>query len=802
MRRGFGSVWWRRSIAWLTLAGLAVLAGGGWAEPASSWALAPGVARAVLAQDSGGTVASDRAALMALYDEADGANWKVNTNWGSEEPLGWWYGVGTDADGRVTELTLGGNNLRGTLPAELGGLASLKLLRLYGGELNGPIPAALGSLANLEALWLFGNELSGRIPAALGVLTSLREMSLASNKLSGPIPAELGSLVDLRVLVLGSNELSGAIPPELGNLANLEHLDLADSELSGAIPAELGNLTKLRSLYLWDNQLSGPIPASLGNLADLEQLDVRRNELSGPIPGTLGNLADLRSLYLQGNQLSGIIPASLGNLASLEYLDLTGNELRGAIPAELGELADLRGVSLAINQLSGPIPATLGSLPKLRGLHLRNNELRGAIPPALGNLTNLEILSLSTNELSGAIPPALGDLANLRGLFLHQNQLSGAIPPELGDLPNLRNLSLQSNQLSGAITPELGNLSNVRELHLDNNQLTGPIPAELGRLASVQFMHFAGNALSGCVPDTVRRLLTDPPPGQFGPSHDVALLGLPFCMLRGLHLEGATLEPPFASSTSTYTASVDSGIVETAVRVTLYRADDAVIVRAGRQNYANGAAVPLNEGANAITIQIKPTDYSPPQVVSVVVTRASTDPNTVSLHADWNVVVWDGADGAGVLDALGSDVAAQVDVLYRWVAETQTWTSFRPGGPAFLDGFDTFERGASYWVRASESVEWTVVGGPLEPPAAEAIRLYPGWNQIVWRGADGAGIAEALRPDVFAQVASVFHWVAETQTWTSYRPGAPAFLNGFDTLASGASYWISVAEEVEWAVPP
>ena len=181
---------------------------------------------------------------------------------------------------------------------------------------------------------------------------------------------------------------------------------------------------------------------------------------------------------------------------------------------------------------------------------------------------------------------------------------------------------------------------------------------------------------------------------------------------------------------------------------------------------------------------------------------------TVALHTGWTVVVWDGADGASIPDALaglgasagGSDVSAQVAVVYHWLAETQTWASFRPGAPAFLNGFDTFERGASYWVQSSDAVEWTVVGGPVEPPATVPVRLHDRWTQVVWRGADGAPITEAFGVDVFPQVEVIYRWLAETQSWTSFRPGVPAFLNAFDTFASGGSYWIAVAEGVEWVV--
>ena len=72
-----------------------------------------------------GTVATDRAALTDLYNSTDGANWTTNTNWGSAEPLGRWYRVTTDTDGRVTALRLRYNHLSGTLPASLGNLTSL-----------------------------------------------------------------------------------------------------------------------------------------------------------------------------------------------------------------------------------------------------------------------------------------------------------------------------------------------------------------------------------------------------------------------------------------------------------------------------------------------------------------------------------------------------------------------------------------------------------------------------------------------------------------------------------------------------
>ena len=62
----------------------------------------------------------DRAALVALYEATDGPNWVNNENWLTDAPLGEWYGVYTDASGRVVALGLRG--LSGVIPPELGAL--------------------------------------------------------------------------------------------------------------------------------------------------------------------------------------------------------------------------------------------------------------------------------------------------------------------------------------------------------------------------------------------------------------------------------------------------------------------------------------------------------------------------------------------------------------------------------------------------------------------------------------------------------------------------------------------------------
>ncbi len=183
---------------------------------------------------------SDRDALVALYEATDGPYWMDNTNWLSDKPLGEWYGVDTDADGRVVKISLFGTIRVGPFRHTHG--------------LLGDIPPELGDLSSLEVLNLGHNNLSGDIPPELGELSNLMRLDLSYNYLSGEVPPELGDLSSLVTLDLFSNELSGEVPPELGDLSNLVTLNLSYNYLSGEIPASFLALDGLDTLWFGDNE--------------------------------------------------------------------------------------------------------------------------------------------------------------------------------------------------------------------------------------------------------------------------------------------------------------------------------------------------------------------------------------------------------------------------------------------------------------------------------------------------------------------------------------------------------------------
>ena len=462
------------------------------------------------AGDASGTseitvVNPDRAALVALYNATDGPNWVDNTNWLTDAPLGEWYGVDTDAAGRVVGIDLAGRRDNETLEFISHGL-------------RGELPPELGGLSNLERLWLYVNDLSGAIPPELGGLANLEVLNLSVNVLSGAIPPELGNLANLELLNLGVNALSGAIPPELGDLANLKWLRLGANALSGAIPPELGDLANLYWLHLGSTALSGAIPPELGDLSNLTWLALSRTALSGAIPPELGGLSNLEVLELPGNALSGAIPPELGDLANLERLVLGANALSGAIPPELGNLQNLVGLGLGDNELSGPIPPELGGLEKLEDLGLGGNEL-GAFPQTFLNLRNLRNANFQCSSAGVCLPGTSEFVGWTKGLadagqLAFCNASDQAVLASLYELAAGGEWSESGGWLGGPVLEEwhgveTDTLGRVTALVLSDNGLSGSLPgavADLGQLASLRI---DGNELGGRLPLSLTTLDLD-----------------------------------------------------------------------------------------------------------------------------------------------------------------------------------------------------------------------------------------------------------------------------------------------------
>jgi Leucine-rich repeat (LRR) protein len=309
-------------------------------------------------------IEQDSLALVSLYNSMNGNNWYYNNNW-LVNPVETWQGI-TVANNRVTEISLGMNNLVGSIPEEIGNLDSLSILDLSGDSIFS-IPLSIGNLTTLDTLDLFGTKVD-------------------------------------------------SLPPTIGELQDLKFLDLSFSQIH-YLPLEIGNLSKLEYLIVYDADLM-LIPETIGGMNSLKVLDLALNQISN-FPSSLGNCIHLNNLTLNANNISSV-PPEIGNLTNLETLILGKNNMN-SLPAELFNLTNLRMLNFAANNLL-QIPTSIGNLIHLENFQFFENNIT-EIPSEIGNLTELSYINGYSNKIE-ELPLSLLNLTNVTTLFLSYNSLT------------------------------------------------------------------------------------------------------------------------------------------------------------------------------------------------------------------------------------------------------------------------------------------------------------------------------------------------------------------------------------------
>lgn len=153
-------------------------------------------------------------------------------------------GLGTYPNLYLVDLSL--NELRGQIPGSFFTSVTLKSLNLSGNQFSGPIPLQ-GSHASellvqtpylqMEYLDLSGNSLTGTLPPEIGNMASLKLLDLSRNGFSGQLPNELSRIASLEYLDLSNNKFVGKIPDKLPSSLNV--FNVSYNDLSGDVPKNL-----------------------------------------------------------------------------------------------------------------------------------------------------------------------------------------------------------------------------------------------------------------------------------------------------------------------------------------------------------------------------------------------------------------------------------------------------------------------------------------------------------------------------------------------------------------------------------
>jgi hypothetical protein len=99
---------------------------------------------------------------------------------------------------------------------------------------------------------LFNNNVKGTIPADLGLLTALTSFAASYNKLTGTLPASIGQWTALTYFGVDKNALTGTIPTSIGNWSQIRTAYFQSNQFTGIMPNGICPHIKNRG-SLWAN---------------------------------------------------------------------------------------------------------------------------------------------------------------------------------------------------------------------------------------------------------------------------------------------------------------------------------------------------------------------------------------------------------------------------------------------------------------------------------------------------------------------------------------------------------------------
>ncbi|MDT0295800.1 T9SS type A sorting domain-containing protein [Mesonia ostreae] len=410
--------------------------------------------------------ASERNALIAIYNALDGDNWDNNQNWNTTAPVDTWEFVNTsmiNGQEHVVSLNFGYNSdLSGSFPPEFTDLTELKLFIASNGSLTGSIPNNLGDLTKLETFGVDNNQLTGSIPASIANCTQLTALALRNNFLSGNIP-DLTGLPNLDIFWIPGNYFEfGDFEDEFTSYSTLnfeyENQRLIGDKITEIVPVNssytlISPISGNNTNYEWyHNEVlipgatSSTLQITINSTNDYgdyvskaTNTVVTGSELESKIimlddsPNNKPEYPFLVQFYNNTNgdnwndntnwldntktlQDWNGIDMKNGRLNSLR---LTFNNLEGGpIPSNIDLLSDAETIRLDLNKITGSIPSSIGNITTLKTIWLDFNHLSGTIPSSIGNLSNLEIFTVAFCGLTGEIPQSFENLTNLYDLYI------------------------------------------------------------------------------------------------------------------------------------------------------------------------------------------------------------------------------------------------------------------------------------------------------------------------------------------------------------------------------------------------
>jgi len=227
--------------------------------------------------------------------------------------------------------------------------------------------------------------------------------------------------------------------------------------------------------------------------------------------------------------------------------------------------------------------------------------------------------------------------------------------------------------------------------------------------------------------------------------------------------------------------------------------DDGLYWYAPSPSDLQGGKVRFRVGT-AVSESYELTQGSITEIDNLVLTSPATTPPPTAdmfqtdLRFGWNLITYTG-DTLPVAQAL-ADINGMYRSAFTYDSATQSFKSYFPTLPAALNSLQQLEAGDAVWIFMEQSVAWN----QDRMDSGANTQLVEGFNLVSFAGADGTSVEDAFA-SLSGTSYTVWMWDSQSQSYLSYSPDRPAFLNTLETLDHGTAIWILVDGATTWTQP-
>ena len=389
--------------------------------------------------------------------------------------------------------------------------------------------------------------------------------------------------------------------------ALLAAVQVNDSGVAGCGDVTAAHLSAVMELDLSDRNLSMLSAGDFAGLSGLLTLNLKKAQLGALPEGIFAGLSSLATLKLQENGLGSLPVGVFSGLSALADLQLDKNNISALSADVFSGLSSLATIDLSDNSLTALPSGVFSGLSLLSDLNLKGNDLLSLPDGIFAGLDGLSKLRLDGNG-----PDPLPIAVSLEKVGADQFKAVAPAGAPFGfDLP----VTVSSGgQISAG--PAAMAAGSVASAPLQVTRVAGTVAAvtaDLGVLPDLPSGH------RGYVLERDAALPLEVLPRVL--STDTAL--------SALTLSDGTLDPAFASATTSYTASVANTVTSVTVTpqtsdpsatVGYYDAGDAAIEDA--DGNTAGHQVALAVGENTVKVKVTAEDGASSEIYTMVITRA------------------------------------------------------------------------------------------------------------------------------------------------------------------------------------